>query len=426
MPILAFGINHTTAPVDLREKTNFSNDMIPDALKKLTIQAGINEAAILSTCNRTEIYCALEPLQHDIPINWLSSYHGLTKQYLQPFIYTYPDAHAVKHILRVASGLDSMILGEPQILGQLKSAYQIGIHAGSIGKLLRQLFQYSFKVAKQVRTATAIGHHPISVAFASARLAQQIFGDLSKCTALLIGAGETIELVAKHLQENQISQMIIANRRIENAQRLINKHAAYAYAITLEDIPQHLAKADIVISSTASRTPILSKNTFESAIQTRKHKPIFVVDIAVPRDIEPKTDQLNDIYLYTVDDLQDVIQDNLKNRQKAAQQAEKIIATQVTNFMNWLNSLDAVPTICALRNQAQSIQAEVMASAQQQLSKGVNPEQVLQNATRTLTNKLMHSPSNQLRLAGSQGRKDLISAAYELFELDTDQSSQTK
>lgn len=426
MTILAFGINHTTAPIDLREKVIFGIDDVPEALNELTHQQGVNEAAILSTCNRTEVYCSLEEARNDpsikSPINWLSEYHGLKQEQLEPFLYTHPDAHAVKHMLRVASGLDSMVLGESQVLGQLKSSYQTGLKAGSIGKLLGRLFQHSFKVAKEIRTTTAIGSHPVSVAFAAVRLAQQIFGDLSGQTALLIGAGDTIELTARHLHENGLSRMIVANRTFERSQHLASEYSAYA--ITLGDIPQHLAEADIIISSTASPLPILGKGAFENAIKARKHRPMFVVDIAVPRDIEPEAGNLDDVYLYTVDDLKNVIQDNLRSRQKAALQAEEIVDTQVTHFMDWLSSLDAVSTIRALRDQAKSIQDEVLVLAQKELQKGTDPEQVLQNVTRILTNKLIHSPSSQLRAAGAEGRSDLLSAAYELFNLDTDHSTQ--
>ncbi len=426
MTILAFGINHTTAPLDLREKVIFGSDDMPEALGELTHQQGVNEAAILSTCNRTEVYCSLEKtintLSIKAPINWLSNYHGLQQEQLAPFLYTHPDAHAVKHMLRVASGLDSMVLGEPQVLGQLKSSYQAGLKIGSIGKLLGRLFQHSFKVAKEIRSTTTIGSHPVSVVFAAIRLAQQIFGDLSGKTALLIGAGDTIGLTAKHFHENGLSRMIIANRTFERSQHLAGEYSAYA--ITLGNIPKHLAEADIVISSTASQLPILGKGTFESAIKARKHRPMFVVDIAVPRDIEPEVGDLDDVYLYTVDDLKNVIQDNLRSRQKAALQAEEIIDAQVTHFMDWLNSLDAVATIRAIRDQAQSIQKEVLILAQKELQKGTDPEQILQDVTRTLSNKLIHSPSSRLRAAGAEGRSDLLSAAYELFDLDNDHSTQ--
>ena len=318
-------------------------------------------------------------------------------------------------MLRVASGLDSMVLGEPQVLGQLKMAYQTALEAGSIGKLLSRLFQHSFKVAKQIRSSTMIGNHPVSVAFAAVRMAQQIFGELDSKTTLLIGAGDTIELAARHLYENHLGQMIIANRTLEKSQHISSQYSAYA--ISLADIPRHLAEADIVISSTASQLPILGKGAVESAIKQRKHKPMFMLDIAVPRDIEPEVGQLDDVYLYTIDDLRDVINQNLQSRKLAALQAEEIIDTQVMHFMDWLNSLDAVSTIRALRDQARTIQEEVLRSAQQKLDKGMDPNQVLQEGIHSLTNKLIHSPSTQLRDAGAQGRDDLLSAAHELFNL---------
>lgn len=415
MSLLAFGVNHNTAPIELRERISFGTDAVPAALTQLTGEAGIEEAVILSTCNRTEVYCSLGREGEQKPIAWFSRFHGLKQDQLRPFLYEYPDANAVKHVLRVASGLDSMVLGEPQVLGQLKSAYQTALRAGSIGKLLSRLFQHSFRVAKQIRSGTSIGAHPVSVAFAAVRLAQQIFGDLSSQTALLIGAGDTIELAARHLHENGLKRMIIANRTLERSQHLANDYSAYA--IALGDIPHHLAEADIIISSTASQLPILGKGAIERAIKARKHRPIFIVDIAVPRDIEPEAGELEDVYLYTVDDLRDVIQDNLRNRQQAAQQAEEIIDTQVIHFMDWLHSLDAVSTIRALRDQAYAIQDEVVSAAQQKLRAGADPEKVLQEVAHSLTNKLIHSPSAQLRTAGAEGRDDLLSAAQELFNL---------
>ena len=421
MSLLAFGINHTTAPVELRERISFNTEAVPEALSQLTGKFGVQEAAILSTCNRTEVYCSLDQNGEQKPIEWFSEFHGMRQDQLCPFIYKYPDDTAVKHVLRVASGLDSMVLGEPQVLGQLKGAYLTALKAGSIGKLLTRLFQHSFMVAKQIRSSTMIGTHPVSVAFAAVRLAQQIFGNLSNQTALLIGAGDTIELAARHLHENGLKKMIIANRTLERSQNLANEYSAYA--IALADIPHHLAEADIVISSTASQLPILGKGAIERAIKVRKHRPIFMVDIAVPRDIEPEAGELEDVYLYTVDDLKDVIQDNMRNRKQAALQAEEIIDTQVIHFMDWLNSLDAVSTIRALRDQAYSIQNEVLINAQQKIRAGADPEKVLHEVTRSLTNKLIHAPSIQLRSAGANGREDLLSAAQEIFNLNTDSTS---
>ncbi|HIF51854.1 MAG TPA: glutamyl-tRNA reductase [Thiotrichaceae bacterium] len=418
MTLIAYGINHETAPIDLREKVNFGTDVVADALHELKNQNGIHEAAILSTCNRTEIYCSIDPNNSHNPINWLHDFHGLKQGQLTPFLYRHPDENAVRHVLRVASGLDSMVLGESQVLGQLKTAYQDAVSAGSIGHQLNRLFQHSFHVAKEVRTNTSIGNHPVSVAYAAVRLAQQIFGDLSNQTALLIGAGETIELTAKHLKENGLNRMIIANRTLERSQRLANEYSVYA--IQIGDIPKHLAEADIVISSTASQLPILGKGAVESAIKARKHKPMFMVDIAVPRDIEVEVGEMDDVYLYTVDDLKDIVQENMQSRQNAAKQAEKIIDAQAQEFMGWLNSLDAVSTIRALRGQAEQIQEEVIQAGLSKLRNGADPETILQETARNLTNKLIHSPSSQLRNASADNREDLLQAAEELYSLNPD------
>lgn len=424
MALLAFGLNHTTAPLDIREKVTFASDIVPDALLELTSQGGVEEAAILSTCNRTEIYCSLDnPQRHDL-IDWFADFHGFKQAELKPFLYTYPDANAVKHVLRVASGLDSMVLGEPQVLGQLKNAYQTAVKTGSIGQSLSHLFQHSFMVAKQVRSNTAIGSHPVSIAFAAVRLAHQIFGELSSQTALLIGAGETIELVARHLHESGLKRMIVANRTLERSQQLASEFAGYA--ITLGDIPEHLHEADIIISSTASPLPILGKGAIESAIKQRKHRPIFIVDIAVPRDIEAQAGELDDVYLYTVDDLQEVIEENMKNRQEAAQQAQEIIDAQVLQFMQWLNSLDSVSTIRALREQANTIQQQALQTAMQRLQQGTDPKQILQEMSRSLTNKLIHAPSSQLRNVDNHKRQDLLKAAWELFNLSPDTKPASK
>jgi glutamyl-tRNA reductase len=319
-------------------------------------------------------------------------------------------------MLRVASGLDSMVLGEPQILGQMKDAYSAATEAGTVGKLLSKLFQHTFSVAKQVRTDTAIGSSPVSVAFAAVSLARQIFGDLNGLTALLIGAGETIELAARHLHENNVGRMIIANRTLARAQTLAAEFDAYA--ISLGDIPAHLAEADVIISSTASQLPILGKGSVERALKLRKHKPMFMVDIAVPRDIEPEVDELDDVYLYSVDDLKDIIEENMASRREAARQAEEIIDTQVSHFMSWLQSLDAVDTLRAYRESAELQRDEMLNKARARLACGNDPEQVIQELATQLTNKLIHQPSVQMRQASMNGRQELLDAARELFSLD--------
>ncbi|WP_292363503.1 glutamyl-tRNA reductase, partial [Methylophaga sp. UBA1464] len=310
MHLVTYGINHTTAPVAVREKLSFDADKLPLALASLMLNDSVIEAVIVSTCNRTEIYCHLDEDYDNSVLLWLHNFQQQDATALQSYLYHYEGADAVRHLFRVASGLDSLVLGEPQILGQLKTAYTQALNAKALGKSLGRLFQHAFAVAKQVRTDTAIGNSPVSVAFAAVSLAKQIFSNLAESTALLIGAGETIELVARHLFDNGIKRLIIANRTVERAHMLAT--SVNGYAISLSEIPAHLAEADIVISSTASQLPILGKGTVESALKQRKRRPIFMVDIAVPRDIEAEVGQLEDIYLYTVDDLHDIIEENLQ------------------------------------------------------------------------------------------------------------------
>ena len=415
MPLLAIGLNHTTAPVNIRERVTFGPDIVVAALRSLTDLGGINEAVILSTCNRTELYCdAVEDAQ-ERTCEWLAGFHGLAIEDISPHLYVHEGRHAIYHLLSVASGLDSLVLGEPQILGQVKSAFQTAHDAGRTGKVLTRLFQHAFSTAKQVRTDTAIGDSPVSVAFAAVSLARQIFADLSEQTALLIGAGETVELAARHLAQNGVGRIIVANRTVARAQELAQQFDAYA--ISLTEIPVHLAEADIVIASTASPVPVLGKGTVESALKRRRHRPVFMVDIAVPRDIEAEVSDLEDVYLYTVDDLEEVIQDNLRSRQEAAEQAKDIIVFQVDEFLGWMRSLDAVGLIQDYRRQANGIRDEVLAKAQRMLEAGRPPEEALTFLAQTLTNKLLHAPSAQLREAGSAGHHELLEAANTLFRL---------
>jgi len=417
MALLAVGLNHKTAPVQIRERVVFAPEQLPDTLRSLASQANISEAAILSTCNRTEMLCCVDTADSAVIIEWLREHREFSVNELDPYMYTHPEQSAVRHMLRVASGLDSLVLGEPQILGQLKDAYSTAKDAGTIGTQLSKLFEYTFSVAKQVRTDTAIGASPVSVAFSAVSLSKQIFSDLSEHTALLIGAGETIELAARHLKESGIKRLIIANRTLAKAEALVKE--VEGYAITLGDIPAHLAEADIVISSTASQLPILGKGAVERAIKIRKHQPILMVDIAVPRDIEEEVGELDDVYLYTVDDLQEIIDEGLRSRQEAALQAEEIIDTQVTHFMGWLRSLDAVSTIRTYRSKIDVIREAELDKAKRMLAQGNDPEKVLTQLARGLTNKIVHTPSAQMKQAGFDGRADLLDAARELLDLDT-------
>ncbi|MEN8170572.1 MAG: glutamyl-tRNA reductase [Pseudomonadota bacterium] len=415
MTLFALGINHKTAPVEIREQVAFTPEKLPQAFSELTATNGVSEVAILSTCNRTELYCGIEGEDSAVVRDWFSHFHNLKLEDVEPYFYAHPDRLAVHHILRVASGLDSMVLGEPQILGQMKQAYSTANDAGTVGQLLNRLFQHTFSVAKQVRTDTAIGASPVSVAFAAVSLSKQIFSDLSRHTALLIGAGETIELVARHLHESGVGRIIVANRTVEKAHNLASEFGGYA--IALSEIPNHLHEADMVISSTASQLPILGKGAVETALKKRKHRPMFMVDIAVPRDIESQVGELDDVYLYTVDDLQEIIQEGLRSRQEAAQQAEEIIDTQVTHFMSWLQSLGAVDTIRDYRVNIEMMRDQVLQNALSQLQKGQNPEQIMQELARQLTNKLMHAPCSNMKQAGYDGRTELLLAARELFNL---------
>jgi glutamyl-tRNA reductase len=418
MYLTVIGINHRTAPVEIRGQVVFPPEQQSRALDELVALEGVEEAAILSTCNRTELYCSRSVAVDDVLPDWLCRFHGLQRETLEPHLYTYLDEEAVRHMLRVASGLDSLILGEPQILGQMKASYQQASDAGTLDTLVNRLFQHTFQVAKQIRTDTAIGASPVSVAFAAVSLARQIFGDLGRHTALLIGAGETIELTARHLHEHGIGQIIIANRTVERAVDLAAQF--HGYGISLDQIDAHLAEADIVISSTGSPDIILGEASVRTALRGRKHRPMFMVDIAVPGDIDPVVAKLNDVYFYTVDDLQEVIEENIRSRQEAAEQAEDIIDVQVEHFMSWLRSLDAVPAIRAYRAHAVTLGELELKKARHRLANGENAEAIMETLTRNLVNKLAHAPSVNLREAADHGRTGLLETVRTLFSLNTD------
>jgi glutamyl-tRNA reductase len=418
MSLIALGINHRTAPVELREQVAITGERIMAALHDLAALPSVSEAAILSTCNRTELYCDLQDDHVEALSEWLAHFHALDPAQIRPHLYSFPDADAVRHLLRVAGGLDSMILGEPQILGQMKEAYQKANDAGTLDAALKRLFQHTFAVAKQIRTDTAIGESPVSVAFAAVGLAKQIFSDFEQHTALLIGAGETIELTARHLHEQRLGRMIIANRTLERAHQLAAQFNGYG--ISLQEIPAHLAEADIIVSATGGNRPILTRTMVKPALKRRKHRPVFMVDLAIPRDIDPDVAKFEDIYLYTVDDLQEVIQENLKSRQDAARQAEEIIDVQVERFMAWLRAQDAVSSIRSYRERAERQRDEVLAKANHMLVNGRDPQEVLRFLANTLTNKLTHVPSVQLRQAAETGDTALLQTALQLLNLNKD------
>jgi len=421
MAFIALGINHKTASVAVRERVAFSPDRLTDALRELCREAGAREAAILSTCNRSELYLEMEPNQEQVVLQWLANYHGLAVEDLQSCAYTHTHDQAIRHMMRVACGLDSLVLGEPQILGQIKSSYAVAREAGTLGPLLGRLFQATFSTAKTVRTDTAIGENPVSVAYAAVSLAKQIFSDLSQSQALLIGAGETITLVARHLHEQGLKNIVVANRTMERAALLTEEFGAKA--VLLSEIPDALINSDIVISSTASQLPILGKGAVERALKLRKHKPIFMVDIAVPRDIEPQVGELDDVYLYTVDDLHEVVSENLKSRQGAAKAAEDLVVQGTSDFMQRLRELEAVDVLRSYRQQGEQLRDEELEKALRALSNGINAEDALAQLARGLTNKLLHTPSVQLKRLSADGRHEALAVAQELFGLNSGETN---
>ena len=415
MHLLALGLNHNTAPIELRERAAFAPDRIGQALTELTGEVGASEATILSTCNRTEIYCRQERHDQGEILAWLSGYSGLAPPVLAEIIYQFPDEEAVKHAFRVASGLDSMVLGEPQILGQMKDAFQTAVSAGTTGKILNRLFQHTFRVAKRVRTDTDIGANAVSVAYSGVSLAKRIFTRLEDQTALLIGAGEMIELVARHLKQNRVRHIIIANRSIKRAQNLVREVGSEA--ISLAQIPARLPEADIVVTSTASTLPILGKGAIEAALKKRKHAPMFILDLAVPRDVEAEVTRLKDAYLYTVDDLRSIVDENRMMRLQASSMAENIIDFQVVKFMRWMRSLDSVPAIVSFRQGLDDLKRAELERALKRLGNGTDPVQVVEQLARDLTNKIAHHPSQIINQADVDEDANVIAAARKLFNL---------
>lgn len=422
MGLLALGINHKTASLDLREKVAFTPEALDAALRAGLREAGLSELAILSTCNRTEFYAQLSAESGAALMGWLARHRHLALDEIAGSIYQYENEEAVRHMMRVAAGLDSMVLGEPQILGQMKTAYMQAAAAGSLGPALERLFQATFAAAKQIRTETAIGAHPVSVGFAAVRLARQIFANLQDSEALLIGAGEMIELVGKHLFEQGVTKITVANRTLARGLELARQFDGRA--VSLEEIPDALARADIVISSTASPLPILGKGMVERALKKRRHRPIFMVDIAVPRDIEPEVAELGDVYLYTVDDLQSVVQENMHSRQAAAAAAEKLVIARAGQFMTQKREQGAAATVMAYRQQAESLRLQETQRALASLQKGADPAEVLERFGRGLTNKLLHAPSLALKKAAAAGEMEKLSWAAELLGLpDADEGA---
>lgn len=416
MSLLAIGINHNTASVELREKVAFGPEKLSLALNQLSTSSHVKGGVILSTCNRTEIYCDVRSASKNKVIEWLSQFHQVSLDELKPSLYVHEEQAAICHLMRVACGLDSLVLGEPQILGQVKQAYAEARENHAVNPATEKLFQKAFSVAKRVRTETEIGGSAVSVAYAACTLAKHIFESLADATVLLVGAGETIELVAKHLAGHHCKRMIVANRTRERALSLAQQFGADV--IALNEIPDYLAQADIVISSTASPLPIIGKGMVESALKARRHQPMLLVDIAVPRDIEPQVGKLNDAYLYSVDDLQSIVDSNIEQRKVEAIQAEAIVSEESATFMSWMRSLQAVDSIRDYRKQANEAREELLNKSLQALAAGGDPEKLLIELSNKLTNKLIHTPTRALQTAAEQGEPAKLAVIRQSLGLD--------
>ena len=433
MALVLVGINHNTANIEMREKVAFPPEIVESALAEIYALPQIAEVVIVSTCNRTEIYLDFAEGDSEAPagdelsqnrqlvdrqaeiVAWLSKFHGLEVGGLEQCSYSYASEDVVRHLMKVSCGLDSMVLGEPQILGQIKSAYAVSKDQEVVAQSLGRAFEEAFSIAKQVRTDTAIGENPVSVAYAAVTLAERIFSDLPSLSVLLIGAGRTIELVVKHLVEKGVSKIVVANRTLDNALEIANRFDAHG--VLLSDMPEQLIKADIVVSSTNSQLPLLGKGAVERALKHRKHKPMLLVDLAVPRDIEAEVSEIADAYLYSIDDISDVIEDGVKSRADAAAQAKSIIERGVEDYRKALRSLNVVSTLRAFRDKADAIREKELERALKALEKGESAEAVVSSLARSLTQKLVHSPSVQMKKASAAGRDELLELTAELYEL---------
>ncbi len=415
MSLYALGLNHTTAPLDLRERVVLTPDALGDALRDLIGARRVKEAAILSTCNRTEVYFhGPDPA----PVaDWLAGFHSLPDDALTPYVYTLPHERAAAHAFRVASGLDSQVLGEPQILGQMKQAVRSAEAAGSLGLVLNRLFQRTFAVAKDVRTQTDIGSASISMAAAAVKLAERIFPSLAEQRLLLIGAGEMIELAATHFAAKSPRSITVANRTLTRGSQLAGRFGAEA--ITLNELPERLPQFDIVVTCRASTLPILGKGLLERVVRQRRHAPVFIVDLGVPRDVEPEAGKLDDVFLYCIDDLAEIVKDNLQIRRESIVQAEAMIAEQAGHFLRWLDGRTVVPTIAALSSHHDELRAAELSRARRLLAGGAAPEQVLEALARGLTNKFLHAPLSALTAAGDAERAELVALFERVYRFPT-------
>src|SRR5688572_13885654 len=413
MQLFAFGINHQTAPLSLREQVVFHAESLSRALRDLVDRHPVKEAAIVSTCNRTEVYCHTgEPLQ---VMRWIADYHQLKADHLDPHLYKLPQERAVKHAFRVACGLDSMVLGEPQILGQFKDAVRAAESAGTLGLLLNKLFQRTFSVAKAVRSETEIGASTVSMASAAVLLAERIYPSIREQSVLFVGAGEMVELAATHFAAQHPRHMTFANRTLERAQPLAERFRGRA--ILLNDLASQLVAHDVIVTCTASTLPIIGKGLVESALRARKHRPFLIIDLAVPRDVEAEVGRLDDVFLYTVDDLGGIAREGLEVRTSAVAQAEAIIENQVGDFMQWLDNRELVPTIRALRDDAERARRREVERALRRLGRGDDAQHVLEQLSHALTNKLLHAPTHALNRANDEDRAQLVAMLRRLYQL---------
>jgi glutamyl-tRNA reductase len=415
MSLVVVGINHRTAPVEVRERVVFEPRRIPEALQQLRSLPAIRESVIVSTCNRTELYCVIDGADRDDLGAWLQRYHGLGTA-LDHCLYRHDENRAVSHAFSVASGLDSMVLGEPQILGQLKDAYRLAQASGATGPVLNRLFQSAFTVAKRVRTETRIGANAVSVASAAVAMARTVFANFEHRTALLVGAGETVALAARHLHGDGLRRMIVANRSLDHARDIATEF--HGFAIGLDEIPTHLSEADIVVASTASPSPIITRAMTEQALRARKRRPMFMLDLAVPRDVDPAVAALEDVYLFTIDDLQSVVDENLEGRREAAREAGEMIEAEVEKFSHALRTRDAAPLIRQLREHAERTRQHTLEQAQHMLAHGRSQDEALTFLANTLTNRLLHAPSQRLRDAAEAGDDETLDAIADIYKLD--------
>ena len=413
MELFAFGVNHQTAPLSIREQVAFpANDLQP-ALRDLLERQPVSEAAIISTCNRTEVYCATaEPAQ---VVGWLAQHHGLPADRLQASLYQLPRERAVSHVFRVASGLESMVIGEAQILGQMKQAVREAEAAGTLGTVLHKLFQQTFSVAKEVRTRTEIGASSVSLAAAAVRVAEGIFPSVAEQSVIFVGAGEMIDLCATHFCARAPRMVTFANRTLERSQALAERFAGRS--IPLGDLPEHIAGHDIVVTCTASQLPIIGKGLIERALRARRHRPMLIVDLAVPRDVEPEVGRLGDVFLYTVDDLGRIVQEGFDQRRAAVSAAEAIITAGVSDFMHWLQGRRVVPAIRALRERAEQLRQYEVERAAKALARGDDPRAVLEALSQGLTNKFLHAPTSALNSANGEERDRLIATLDRLYAI---------